>query len=235
MGCVIAERLTNSGHMVSIANSRGPETLTEVSEKIGARAVAIGDLFERSELVIVSIPQNNIPALSKEVSQLLTDSVIVVDTGNYFPSIRDGRIDSIENGMTESGWVSHHLGRKVVKVFNNITAQSLAENGSPAGSSERVALPVAGDGEQEKNTVMAIVDQLGFDSIDAGGLDESWRQQPGTPVYATDWGKEGVELALSKAVRERSAELRELALQRLQDLPNGFSHRDLVAALRSLQ
>ena len=109
----------------------------------------------------------------------------IVDTGNYYPA-RDGRIDPIESGVAESRWVSEQLGRPVVKAFNNIRAQHLLELGKPAGSPGRIALPVAGDDPKPKRTVMELVDALGFDPIDAGTIDESWRQQPGTPVYAAD-------------------------------------------------
>ena len=127
--------------------------------------------------------------------------MIVVDTGNYYPSFRDGTIEEIESGLTESGWVAKHLGRPVVKVFNNIMAHSLAEGGLPQGAKGRIALPVAGDDSRAKAVVIGLVDALGFDGIDAGTLDESWRQQPGTPVYCTDYDADGVRRALSVADR----------------------------------
>jgi predicted dinucleotide-binding enzyme len=80
----------------------------------------------------------------------------------------------------------------VVKAFNNIYAQHLMEMGKPKGTLGRIALPVAGDDRDAKAVVMRLVDELGFDPVDAGGLDESWRQQPGTPVYASDFDAEGV-------------------------------------------
>jgi predicted dinucleotide-binding enzyme len=132
----------------------------------------------------------------------------VIDTGNYYPQQRDGRIDGIEDGMTESRWVARQLGRPVVKAFNNIYAEHLMERGKPAGSPGRIALPVAGDSAADKEVVMRLVEELGFDAVDAGGLDESWRQQPGTPVYATDLDVAGVHRALSEAKRERSPEWR---------------------------
>jgi predicted dinucleotide-binding enzyme len=106
--------------------------------------------------------------------------------------------------MTESWWVSQQLGRPVVKAFNNIYAQHLLERGRPAGSKGRIALPVAGDNKEAKETVMRLVDELGFDAVDAGSLDESWRQQPGTPVYATDFDADGVRRPLAQASKERT-------------------------------
>jgi 8-hydroxy-5-deazaflavin:NADPH oxidoreductase len=130
--------------------------------------------------------------------------VVVVDTGNYYPKQRDGRIDTIERGTTESRWVSDQLGRPVVKAFNNIYAQHLLERGKPKGAAGRIALPVAGDDRQAKNIVIGLLDQLGFDGVDAGSLDESWRQQPATPVYGSDFESSGVRKALSQASPERT-------------------------------
>jgi predicted dinucleotide-binding enzyme len=137
-----------------------------------------------------------------------SDSVIVIDTGNYYPRERDGRIDGIEAGLTESRWVAQQLNRPVVKAFNNIRAQHLLELGKPKGTPGRIALPVAGDDQAAKAVVLQLVDELGFDSVDAGSLDESWRQQPDTPVYGTDLDAEGVRRGLSEASKERKPEWR---------------------------
>ena len=103
------------------------------------------------------------------------------------------------------------LGRPVIKTFNNIYARHLLELGRPKGKPGRIALPVAGDNEATKAIVLRLVDELGFDGVDAGGLDESWRQQPGTPAYAKDFDAEGVRGALSKATKERAPEWRATA------------------------
>jgi 8-hydroxy-5-deazaflavin:NADPH oxidoreductase len=132
----------------------------------------------------------------------------VVDTGNYYPQQRDGRIDPIERGTTESRWTEDQLGRPVVKAFNNIYARHLLERGKPKGAAGRIALPVAGDDKRAKDAVIRLLDQLGFDGVDAGSLDESWRQQPGTPVYGTDLDAKGVRKALTEAKPERSAAFR---------------------------
>jgi predicted dinucleotide-binding enzyme len=152
----------------------------------------------------VTIPEKSVPLLPKGLFEAVADHVIVVDTGNYYPSHRDGRIEAIEGGTTESRWVAQQLGRPVVKAFNNIFARSLAEGGRPAGTPARIALPVAGDDERARKVVLRLVDELGFDGVDAGSLDESWRQQPGTPVYCTDLDAEGVRRALAQADRARA-------------------------------
>jgi predicted dinucleotide-binding enzyme len=101
--------------------------------------------------------------------------------------------------------VSSRLRRSVVKAFNNIFARSLAERGKPKGEKGRIALPVAGDDPRAKGVVMRLVDELGFDPVDAGGLDESWRQQPGTPVYTRDFDAERLRRGLAEASPERPA------------------------------
>ena len=170
--------------------------------------MTVTEAARRGDVVIVTVPERSIPELPRDLFAGVPDSVVVIDTGNYYPQQRDGRIDAIEEGAPESLWVSQQLGRPVVKAFNNIYAEHLLKKGQPAGTSGRIALPVAGDDERAKAIVLKLVDELGFDGVDAGGLDESWRQQPGTPVYAADFDGEGVHQALSKASRERKPEWR---------------------------
>jgi predicted dinucleotide-binding enzyme len=131
--------------------------------------------------------------------------VVVTETCNYYPQQRDGRITGIEGGLPESRWVGSQLGRPVIKTFNNIYAKHLQDHGKPKSAPGRIALPVAGDDPGAKAKVMALVDELGFDPVDAGGLNQSWRQQPGTPVYAQDYDAEGVRKALAAASPERTA------------------------------
>jgi hypothetical protein len=188
-----------------VANSRGPQSLEPLAKETGAEAVEVKDAPKNADLVVVTIPEKSIPSLPKDLFASAPANLIVVDTGNYYPK-RDGRIAEIEEGVPESRWVERQLGRPVVKAFNNIYARHLLENGLPKGSPNRIALPVAGDNAEAKAAVMRLVDELGFDPVDAGGLDESWRQQPGTPVYTGDLGAEGVRQALSAAQRERKPE-----------------------------
>lgn len=208
IGGTLTRRLTALGHEVFVANSRGPETLAKLAAETGAHAVRPAEAARAGEVVVVTIPERNIRDLPKDLFAGVPDSVVVVDTGNYYPRERDGRIEEIEAGRPESRWVEQQLGRPVVKAFNNIYARHLMERGKPKGSPGRIALPVAGDNKQAKEVVMRLIDELGFDPVDAGGLDESWRQQPGTPVYATDLDAEGVRRALAEAGRERRPEWR---------------------------
>ena len=208
IGGTLAHRLTALGHKVYLANSRGPQTLAHLVTETGATAVTVADAVRGAELVIVTIPEKNIPSLPAGLFTGTPASAVVIDTGNYYPQQRDGRIDAIEAGTPESRWVEQHLGRPVVKAFNNIYAKHLLDLGQPAGTPGRIALPIAGDDDTAKGVVLRLIDELGFDGVDAGGLDESWRQQPGTPVYGTDHDAAGVRRALSQASRERTPEWR---------------------------
>jgi predicted dinucleotide-binding enzyme len=204
IGGTLTRRLRALGHEVSVANSRGPETLAALAAETGARAVRAEEAAKGADLVVVTIPERAIPLLAEGI---VDEAPVVVDTGNYYPR-RDGRIAAIEAGMAESRWVAQILRRPVVKAFNNIAAQHLMSAGLPAGSPGRIALPVAGDDADAKATVMRLIDELGFDAVDAGGLDDSWRQQPGTPVYGADLDAEGVRRALAEARPERPPEFR---------------------------
>jgi 8-hydroxy-5-deazaflavin:NADPH oxidoreductase len=203
IGGTLTRRLRQLGHDVYVANSRGPETLKKLGDETGAKPVTAWDAARSGDVVVVTIPERAIPDLPADLFDGVADDVVVVDTCNYYPRQRDGRIEAIEDGMTESGWVSEMLGRPVVKAFNNIRAQRLMEGGRPKGDPDRIALPVAGDDDKAKAVVMRLIDDLGFDPIDAGSLDESWRQQPGTPVYTADLDAEGVRRGLKEAEPRR--------------------------------
>jgi len=202
IGGTLTRRLTRLGHHVAVANSRGPETLRDLESESGATAVTIEDVVRDKDVVIVSIPDKSILALARGLFSAARGDTVVIDTGNYYPQ-RDGRIQMLEDGMPESEWVSKQIGRPVIKVFNNIHARDLMERGKPAGSAGRIALPVAGDDPRAKSLVMQLVEELGFDAVDAGKLDESWRQQPDTPVYGTNLDAEATRKGLAQAKKQR--------------------------------
>lgn len=206
IGGTLTRRLTALGHRVAVANSRGPGTLRALAAATGATAVWAVEAVHDVDLVVVTIPEKRIPELPAGLFVDAPERMVVVDTGNYYPRQRDGLIAPIEDGVPESVWVEQQLGRPVIKAFNNIRAEHLLDLGKPEGTPGRIALPVAGDDPEAKATVMALVRELGFDPVDAGGLDSSWRQQPGTPVYGGDLDAAGVRRALHQASKHRTAE-----------------------------
>ena len=208
LGGTLARHLVKLGHQVSIANSRGAESLTALAAEIGATAVSVVDAAKAGEIVIISIPVKAVTDLSKELFANVPNKVIVIDTGNYHPELRDGRIDEIERGMLDSQWVAQQIGRPVIKAFNNILATSLLEKGVPKGKVGRIALSVAGDSSEAKAAVLQLIDDLGFDPIDGGNLDNSWRQQAGTPAYCKDLEATALQRALAEADRSRIVEYR---------------------------
>ena len=208
MGRILARHLGKLGHHVSIANSRGPESLTALAAEIGATPVSVVDAAKAREIVIIAIPTKAVADLPRGLFANVADSVVVIDIGNYHPELRDGRIDAIDRGMLDSQWVAQQIGRPVIKAFNNILAKSLLEKGVPRGMKGRIALSVAGDPTDAKAAVLRLVDDLGFDPVDGGDLDNSWRQQPGTPAYCRDLEAAALRRALAEADRSRIAEYR---------------------------
>jgi predicted dinucleotide-binding enzyme len=186
IGGTLTERLAAVSRSVSVANSRDPETLREWAKGLGARAVWAGQAVCDQD-VVVTIPERAVPPLPEWLfGGDGTAPAVVVDTCNYYPQKRDGVIEEIEDGMPESRWVERQVGHPVVKAFHNIYYEHLGTAGRCATAGERVARPMAGDDIAAKALVMRLVDALGFDPIDAGGIDESWRQQPGSGACTTD-------------------------------------------------
>jgi 8-hydroxy-5-deazaflavin:NADPH oxidoreductase len=207
IGGTLARRLGALGHEVRVSNSRDPETLAELATEPGVTAVWAADAPRDADIVIVSIPQKNVVDLAPGIVATAKPGAPVIETNNYYPQ-RDGLIAEIEDGTPESAWVAQHLGVPVYKVFNGIYWKHLSENGLPAGAEGRIALPVAGEPGAAQQTVLDLVEELGFDAVDAGPVAESWRQQPGTPSYGTDLGAAALKEALANASAERPADFR---------------------------
>src|ERR1700733_1485047 len=203
IGGSLTRRLAGLGHDVRGSNSRAPETPADLAAGTGATAGGGGEAATAADLVIVSIPEKNVVDLAPGIVASAKPGAPVIETNNYYPRERDGLIEAIEDGTPESVWVSEQLGVPVFKVFNGIYWKHLLERGLPRGSAGRIALPIAGDDAAGKQIVSDLVDELGFDPVDGGTLAESWRQQPGTPVYGADLDVEGAIRALSAASPER--------------------------------
>ena len=187
IGGTVARLAVTAGHSVVLSNSRGPATLKDLVEELGplARAATGEQAAEAGDIVVVSIP---LEAYLSVPPKPLAGKV-VIDTGNYYPD-RDGQIPELDAGsVTSSELLRRHLaGSDVVKAFNNIFYRHLASLARPAGAADRTFLPIAGDDPQAKAAVTAFLDSIGYSAVDAGSLADSWRQEPGTPVYGAPYG-----------------------------------------------
>ena len=235
IGGTLARKLSAAGHNVRVANSRGVEGVKAFADDIGATAVDTRGSVEGVDVIVISIPFPAVAELPKGLFDTVPQDVPVVDTGNYYPGLRDPQIPEIDAGMPHSVWVSKQLGRPVIKAFNNILAHAFAELGRPEGSPGRLAIAVAGDDVRSKQIVMDVVNETGFDPVDAGPLDESWRQQPATPAYCCDYDAETTRKGLAAAVIGEAPK----KLERLIDLyrQRGFpdiTHADHIGMNRSL-
>jgi hypothetical protein len=182
IGSQLARLAVANGYDVVISNSRGPDTLSALVAELGprARAATAVAAANAGDLVVVSVPLKSYRAVPVEP---LTGK-IVIDTNNYYPG-RDGHIPELDNeSTTTSELLQAHLpSSKVVKAFNHIHAAALTADGQPAGTKNRRALAIAGDDREAKAIVAHLLDQFGFDTVDAGPLAEGWRIQRDTPGY----------------------------------------------------
>jgi predicted dinucleotide-binding enzyme len=205
IGGNLARIFTRKGHTVSIANSSNSKALYELANETGATPATMQDIAQGADVVILAIPTKGIRALQAEFLDKIAQGAIVIDTSNYYPLHRDGAIEPIENGLPESRWVEQQIKHPVIKTFSATNFYNLTEE-IQSELPGRLALPVSGDDPAAKAIVSQLVTEAGFDPVDAGGLDESWRQQPGSPAYCTDLDVERMLIALSQATNERKPE-----------------------------
>jgi predicted dinucleotide-binding enzyme len=183
IGATLARRLAALGYTVVVANSREPATLAPLIAEIGASAQAApaADVASAADLVVVAVPFKAVPHLSAEHLA----GKVVIDATNYYPG-RDGPIAALDDGSTTSSEIlaSHLPGARVVKAFNTIYFVRLRDEGRPPGARDRQVVFVAGDDDGAKATVAALIDELGFDTVDTGLLAAGGRrQQPGTTLF----------------------------------------------------
>lgn len=187
IGGTVARLSVAAGHQVVLSNSRGPETLADLVADLGplARGATPAEAATAGDLVVISVP---VLAFGKMPAAALAGRV-TMDTCNYYPP-RDGQLAELDSGsLTSSALLQRDLpGAAVVKVFNNIYYRHLLSLGRPAGDPSRSFLPIAGDDPAAKSAVTAFLDSIGYGAVDAGTLGESWRQEPGTPVYGPPYG-----------------------------------------------
>jgi 8-hydroxy-5-deazaflavin:NADPH oxidoreductase len=240
IGGTLARKWSASGHSVRVANSRGAAAAKPFADDIGAQAADIYGAVEGADVVLLSMPFPASAALPKDLFSRAAPGLVIIDTSNYYPDVRDQRIAAIDEGMTESVWAAQQLGRPIFKAFNSLMFHTLSELGKPEGAPGRLAAPVAGDDERGKQLVMGLVSDAGFDPVDGGSLEESWRQQPSTPAYCCDYDAAKTRQGILAAVKGRAAVLRDTAWRenygKLFAGKPGYAqvHPDVIALNRSL-
>jgi predicted dinucleotide-binding enzyme len=232
IGATLARKLAACGHDIKLANSKGPQTIQKLASEIGVQAVTKDDAVSGADAVILSIPFARYPDLRQTLSNA-SEKTVVIDTSNYYPG-RDGAIKEVDDGKPESVWVSEQLGRTVVKAWNALLAATLADKGQPAGSSTRIALPVAGNDASAVAVAQDLVEQTGFTAFAAGSLEDSWRQQPGTPAYCTELTLPELKPALDTADKARAAQNRDALIARFMAPGGQFTHEQIVALNRTM-
>lgn len=230
IGSTLARRLPTAGHDVRVANSRGPETIDADLLTSGARAVTAAEAVQDVDVVILSIPLAKLPGIAGLLTDLPEETVIL-DTSNYYP-MRDETIEAIEAGTPESVWVTEQLGRPIVKAWNAVGSGTFANDARPAGDPERIGLPIAGDDARAKEIAAGLVDDSGFDAVDAGSLADSWRQQPGSPVYCTALRADEIPAALAAAEKDRLPKRRDISVSALFERMSPSGEIDPDYALR---
>jgi predicted dinucleotide-binding enzyme len=204
IGTALASKLSELGYEVVISNSRGPETLAALVEQLGPRVTAATaeEAGSLGDVVIVTVP---LKALS-DVPVAPLAGKIVLDTNNYYWE-RDGRIPTLDEGRaTTSGLLQAHLPEsKVAKAFNHIGFDSIGTDGTPAGTPNRRALATASDFPEAAEFVTKLYDEFGFDTVNIGALDESWRVERDRPAYGVRQNREELEANLARAERVLAA------------------------------
>jgi|SRR6185437_3380905 len=204
IGSQVARLAVANGYNVVLSNSRGPETLADLVNELGpqARAATPVEAAKAGDIVVVTVP---LMAYTSVPVEPLAGKV-VIDTNNYYPQ-RDGHIPELDNeSTTTSELLQAHLPKsKVVKAFNHIYASQLTTDGRPAGTPNRRALVIAGNDKDAKATVTKLLDQFGFDTVDAGPLEEGWRIQRDTPGYGPRRNAEELRHDLAAAKRYADA------------------------------
>ena len=200
IGSQVARLAVAHDHNVVISNSRGPETLSELVAELGprARAATAAEAATAGDIVVVTVPLKNYRSIPVEPLR----GKVVIDTNNYYPQ-RDGHIPELDNESTTTAELlqAHLPTSKVVKAFNHIYAAELTTHGQPPGTKNRRALVIAGDDREAKATVTRLLDQFGFDTVDAGPLKEGWRIQRDTPGYGPRRTAEELRKDLAAAKR----------------------------------
>lgn len=199
VGRAIGKLAVRAGHQVMLSNSRGPQTLFSLRFAVGCEVGTVEEAAAFGDVVVVAIPL----AAYRSVPVGPLAGKVVIDTDNYYPE-RDGRIPELDAGATTtSELLQRHLPQsRIVKAFNAITMNDLEKDGRPGGSTDRRAVPLAGDDAESKAIAIRLYDEFGFDAVDVGPLSEGWRFERGRPVYCVPMNAARLKTAMAETLRE---------------------------------
>jgi predicted dinucleotide-binding enzyme len=233
VGSGIAKKMVATGHKVKVNNRSQWSELVLKAKELDASPATLEELVKDVEVIFLSVPTIAIPGFSKDLFKNIQPDVIIVETTNYYP-FRDGEIEELVNGKVESVWVSEQLGMPVIKAFSSLPAYSLMHGGKDGGTDDRIAIAVSGDDERAKQIISRLINDAGFDAVDAGSLSESWRHQPGTPAYCTNLNAAQLKKALASGIREKAPSIREFAINKIMKSNPPLSNSEIVELNRSL-
>lgn len=232
IGALLARKFAAAGHSVKLSNSRGPDSLADAVQGTNVLAVSNEDAPKDVDVLILSVPFARNPDVAALVANAPSHAVLI-DTSNYYPA-RDGNIAEVDAGKPETVWVGEQVGRPLVKAWNAVLSQTLAEAGVSSGVADRIAVPIAGDDAAAKKLVAELVDISGFDTVDAGTLADSWRFQPGTPAYCTELNTDELVLALADASKDRAPKNRDAIMQAIASGKVEFTRHGMASNNRAM-
>ena len=230
IGSLLAEKLSKAGHQIKVTNTRAMPELEKIAASLGASAATLKDVVKDVDAIIFSMPFNAYINLPKNLLNDVPQEVVVMDTSNYYP-FRDGEVPELAQ-ISESEYISRIVNRPLVKVFNNMLEGTLKYKGKTAGEEARVAISIAGDNQEHKKVVAQLVDITGFDTVEAGSLAESWRQQPGTPAYCTELNEAELKEALANAEKGKAPAIRDFIMDNLMKQETLPSYEEILAGNR---
>lgn len=198
MAQTVGTLATKAGHQVMMSNSRGPETIRHISQQIGCEVGTVDDVAAFGEMIVAAIHLQ----MSSAIPVPPLAGKIVLNPQNYFPHF--GLVPELDSGeLTTAEVLARHVpGSKVVKVLNSILVEDMVPDARPTGAKDRRALPMASDDADAKATVATLLDQIGYDSVDAGDLADGWRFERRRSVYCIPLDRIMLEERLAATTRD---------------------------------
>lgn len=200
IGANVARAAAAAGYDVILSNGHGPDSLTELVADVGphARAATAEDAARRGDLIVVAVPY---PAFDGLPLSAMAGKVVLATT-NYIPQYTGHITELDDTTVTEVGMLQRRLpDSKVVKVFSHLNAAEVPTDGTPAGTPNRRALALAGDHADAKEAAAEVYDATGYDTLDVGGIDESWKFGFGQPAFIVRQNLDELRVNIAKATR----------------------------------